>query len=95
MQAEPWEIRDYGNSPVSIAAKGEGPAIAKVFVTEYRKRERSPELLHALRMIAEAPAMLAALHEARRMLVEDECYQTYNPRIREFDAILARIDGEA
>lgn len=45
------------------------------------------------RLIAEAPAMLAALREARRMLVEDEGYKTYNPRIREFDAILSRIDG--
>lgn len=47
----------------------------------------------APRLIAEAPAMLEALREARRMLVEDEGYKTYNPRIREFDAILARIDG--
>lgn len=61
----------------------EGDVIATIYL---------PEFAAAL---AEAPAMLEALREARRMLVEDEGYKTYNPRIREFDAILSRIDGAA
>lgn len=90
--SKPWEIRDYGTSPVTIAAKGEGPAIAKVYVTEYRKRERSPELLQAARMIAEAPAMLAAL----RTLVAafgGDVPDWLRAEIGDAEAIIARIDA--
>lgn len=34
--------------------------------------------------------LLKALIEARRMLVEDEKYKTYNPRIREFDRVIEK-----
>lgn len=56
-----WVVRDFGHSPVSVAAPGDGPCIAKVYLTEYRKRERTPELLRALRMITKAPSMVRAL----------------------------------
>lgn len=41
-----------------------------------------------------APDMLAALIEARRILVEDEHYQPYNPRIKQIDAAIAKATGQ-
>lgn len=81
----PWHIWDFGHSPVTIVASGEGPAIAKVFVTEYRKRTRSPELIKVARLIAETPTLLKAL----RNLVDaaDDCDELDEAR-----AVLARID---
>lgn len=82
----PWIV--YG-APGNVWAPFDQANLANAYIAD---RDRETQSANA-RLIAEAPAMLEALREARRMLVEDEGYKTYNPRIREFDAILARIDG--
>lgn len=82
----PWIV--YG-APGNVWAPFDQANLANAYIAD---RDRETQSANA-RLIAEAPAMLEALREARRMLVEDEGYKTYNPRIREFDAILSRIDG--
>lgn len=101
--APDWVVRDFGHSPVSVAAPGGGPCIAKVYVTEYRKRERSPELLRALRMITKAPSMVNALRDfathplpycetdAEKLARLDDFMRKVRSEAR---TILAHIDGE-
>lgn len=91
-----WVVRDFGHSPVSVAAPGDGPCIAKVYLTEYRKRERTPELLRALRMITKAPAMVRALREAvaRVEVANAEGDAILSAWLPEARTLLAHIDGE-
>lgn len=85
-------LQIVGQGDARLIAESDNMTAARIHLTDYRQRRRNPDRMHLARVLAEAPAMLEALREARRMLVEDEGYKTYNPRIREFDAILARID---
>lgn len=60
-----WEIRDFGTSPVSIVVVGrpsEG-SVAKVYVTEHRRRGRAPRWLKVARLLAHAPQLLKALRD--------------------------------
>lgn len=86
-----WEIRDFGKSPVSLALQGDGPCFAKFYVTEYRKKERDPELMEALRAVVEVPAMVEALRELAENRSEDYLHPDDLGMLLE---ILARIDGE-
>lgn len=88
-------LQIVGQGDACLIAESDNMTAARIHLTDYRKRLRNPDRIHLARVLAEAPTMLEALREARRMLVEDEGYKTYNPRIREFDAILARLKGES
>lgn len=46
-------------------------------------------------LIAAAPEMLAALEEAYRILLEDEGYQPYNPKVKQIAAAIAKANGGA
>lgn len=52
------------------------------------------ELALRFRVAEAAEDLLAALTEARRMLVEDEGYQTFNPNITKIDAAIAKATGQ-
>ena len=71
---KPWEIRDYGTSPVSIMVKGleSVGSLAKVYVTGYRSRKRSAAFMAVAQLISTAPEMLDALRQAE-CAVEELC----------------------
>lgn len=86
-------LQIVGQGDALLMVESDNKVAARIHLTDYRKRFRNSDRIHLARVLAEAPAMLEALREARRMLVEDEGYKTYNPRIREFDTILTRLEG--
>ena len=58
----PWRITRDHQSPASIeAARGDGGALAKVYLTDPKTRRRTPEYEANARLMADAPETLDTL----------------------------------
>ena len=83
----PYFALDFGRSPVGIvSSKGDGAEIAKVYVTAYRGRGRSPEHEANLRLFLKAPEMFDALKEVAELTLTNSSFN----HVR---ALIAEIEG--
>lgn len=87
----PLRLNIFGQGDATLIAERDTMNVARIHLTDYRRKERNPDRLHLARAIGEVPAMLAAL---RAMQADFEKYGSCAtlPHAGTVRDILAKID---
>jgi hypothetical protein len=89
----PWMVTRYHRSPASIeAVRGDGDALAKVYLTDPKTRRRTPEYEANATLMAAAPELANALRAIYNIALQDngKWSRTYLETVREALALLGR-----
>lgn len=91
---KPWYAEKLEDDSWVIYPKGDEGFICSFDGPD--KTDRAPDEVKAnAHVMKAAPDLLEALEAARRVLVEDEDYKTYNPVVKACDAAIKRAKGAA